>query len=195
MSAARSARRLVLFAVTADILRTPFGFGAALANRPARDYLFESGALFLAASLLAALSALISRDTTLLLAQSLALALVLAALLAGNTVALAAARLGAGQATPATLLPAAQFAAGFALAWLGAFKLAGLAATALLPDYSGSVLQALTVFGFLAPLLLAALLALEWPRRLAGLPEPTYYTPVALIFLALGLLLRLAGAA
>ena len=188
----------VLVAVTKEILHTPFAFGVAQAQRPAgqaRDYLIEAGAIFLGATVLAVLGAWLWPDDTLFEAQTVQIALILAALLVGNGVALVLARVTGRDGESRGLVSAALYGSGFALLWLAAFKLIGLIGPALVPNYSGSLFEALTVLGGLAGVLFGAFLLLEWPRRIKALEEGPYYGSVAVLFLVGGVVLEVTGAA
>ncbi len=98
--------------VTADILGAPFAFGATPSERPpslARDYLFQAGALFVATTLLGLLASLFRPDATLRLAQTVVSGAVLAALLAGNLVALAYMRVQDDDTDTGSLFVAAEY--------------------------------------------------------------------------------------
>lgn len=185
-------------AVTAEILRAPFGFGMAQLDRPpalADDYLAKAGALFLGLTLAGLIGDWLRPNGTLLPAQSAMSGLVLAALLAGNVVALGNRFLEEEAADVSGIVTAAKYGAGFGLVLLSAFKLIGLVGLVLVPDYSGSAVEAFTVLGGMGVLLFSIFPLLEWPRRIAELGEPGYYTVVAPLMLGFGLLLRLIGAA
>ena len=185
-----------LFEVTFDILKNPFSFGLHhfhRTDRQARDYLTNAGVIFLAATLLAWIAAFIWPDRTLFLAQAVVTGTVVAALAVGNLVALALARYADREVQTKTLATAALYGAGFNLLGLSAFKLVGLIGPALVPGYSGSLFEALTVLGFLGSLFYGAFLLIEWPRRIVALDERTYYAAVAGLFAAFGLLLKVNG--
>ncbi len=184
--------------VTAEILGAPFAFGATQVDRPpslARDYVLQAGALYLATTLVGLLASLFRPDATLLLAQTVVSGAVLASLLAGNLVALAYLRIEDDGTDTSGLVAAAQYGAGFSLVLLSLFRLLGLVGLAFVPGYNGSIYEALAVLGSMGAVLFSAFLVLEWPRRIVGLDEAPYYTAVALVFLGLGLLLKLTGAA
>ena len=198
MNAIRREPGVGVISITQEIFQAPFAFASVQAERPAglgRDYLVDAGVLFLATTLLGGLAALISPDHTLLVAQSVLIGVVVLALLAGTGVALAFARFGDSYVDTRELVSGAQYGAGFGLVLLSVFKLVGLVGPALVPNYSGSVYEALTVLGGMGVVLFAAFLMLDWPRRIARLDEGAYYTGVGGLFLAFGLLLKVTGIA
>ena len=201
MSAAPSFLRqpgLLLVCVTGEILKAPFGFALAQAERPphvAREYLFSAGGVFLVAMVLSGLGAVLWPDGTLLVAQSVLVGLAVLALLAGNGAALLLSRFSSRPADLASLLPAGMYASGFALVWLSVFRLVGLVGPALMPGYSGSLYEGLTVLAGMSICLFGVFLMLDWPRRVTGVDEGAYYAVVAGAFLVVGVLLRLAGLA
>ncbi len=185
-------------AVTTGILKAPFAFGLdhfQRSTRSARDYLFDAGVVFLGATLLAGLAALIWPDRTLVLAQTVVIGVVLTALLVGNLVALALARASGRDPDTGSLAAASLYGGGFGLLWVSVFKLVGLFGPALVPGYSGSVYEALTVLGGMGGVLFVAFLLLEWPRRIVALEEVSYYASVAGLFALVGILLKVTGAA
>jgi hypothetical protein len=184
--------------VTNEILRAPFAFGLHQLHRPgsvARAYAIDAGVIFLAATVLAWIAALVWPNSTLALAQAVVVGLGVVALLVGNGVALVLTRFSGRPAETGSLVIAALYGIGFSLLWVAAFKLVGLIGPALVPGYSGSAFEALTVLGGMGGVLFGALLLLEWPRRIAALEEGAYYTAVAGLFLILGIVLKLSGIA
>ncbi len=186
------------FDVTKELLKAPFSFVQHQLHRPghqARTYLIDAGVIFLAATLLAGIAAVIWPNSTLLTAQAVVIGMVVVALLVGNGVALVLTRLSGKTAESSSLATAALYGGGFSLLWVSAFKLVGLVGPALVPGYSGSPFEALTVLGGMGGVLFGALLLLEWPRRIAALEEGTYYTAVAALFLVVGVTLKVVGIA
>ncbi len=186
------------FAVTKELLRSPFTFGQHLLDRPghhARAYLIDAGVIFLAATLLATLAAWVWPDSTLSRAQAVVVGVVVVALLVGNGVALVLSRFSGRKAETSSLAVAALYGAGFSLLWVAAFKLIGLIGPALVPGYSGSAYEALTVLGGMGGVLFGAILLLEWPRRIAALDEGAYYSGVAALVLVVGIVLKATGVA
>jgi hypothetical protein len=184
--------------ITTEILQAPFAFGSQQADRPAElghSYLIDAAVLFLATTLLGALGSLIWPDPTLLVAQSVLIGVLVLALAAGNGVALAFAQFGGAYVDTGDLRSAAKYAAGFSLLLMSVFNLVGFFGSAIVPVYSGSILEALTVLSGMGVVLSAAFLLVEWPRRIVGLDEGAFYTGVGGVFLVAGLLLKATGIA
>ncbi len=197
LSAARWRPSEHFFEITKEFLHAPFAFGQQL-DRPgdqARAYLIDAGVIFLAATVLAALVGWVWPDSTLVRAQAVVLGVVVVALLVGNGVALVLSRFGGTPDQTGDLGVAALYGAGLSLLWVAAFKLVGLLGPALVPGYSGSAYEALTVLGGMGGVLFSAILLLEWPRRIAALDEAAYYSAVAAVVLAVGVVLKLTGVA
>ena len=187
-----------IVSITTEILQAPFAFGSLQVERPAdlgRSYLIDAGVVFLATTLLAVLGSLVWPDHTLALAQAVLVGLALLAIVAGNGVALAFAHLGGSYVDTTELASSAKYGAGFSLVLLSVFNVVGLAGSALVPDYSGSVFETLTVLSGMGVVLSAAFLLVEWPRRILGLDEGAFYTGVGGVFLVAGLFLKLVGIA
>lgn len=187
-----------IISITTEIVKAPFAFGTLQEQRPAelgRGYLVEAGAVFLATTVLAVLSSLVWPDHTLALAQSVLVGLVLLALGAGNGVALAFAHFSGSYVDTSELASAAKYGAGFSLVLLSVFNIVGTFGSALVPDYSGSVIETLTVLSGMGVVLSAAFVLVEWPRRILGLDEGAYYTAVGGLFLVAGLVLKATGVA
>lgn len=198
INAVRREPGIGIVSVTTEILKSPLAFSAQQAERPAelgRNYLFEAGVAFLATTLLSGLAGLIWPDHTHMLEQSVLIGLVLLALVVGNGVALAFAHFSGGAADTSEVSSVAKYGAGFSLVLLALGNLIALGGAALVPSYSGSVFEALTVLGGMGVVLFAAFLMLEWPRRVLQLDEGAYYAAVCAPFLVVGLLLKATGIA
>ncbi len=198
LNAIRREPGIGVVSVTTEIVKAPFAFGSAQEQRPVelgQAYLIEAGALFLATTLLAVLSSLVWPDHTLALAQAVLIGLVLLALAAGNGVALAFAQFSGSYVDTSELASAARYGAGFSLVLLSVFNVVGTLGSALVPDYSGSVFETLTVLSGMGVVLSAAFVLVEWPRRILGLDEGAYYTAVGGLFLVAGLVVKAIGVA
>lgn len=187
-----------VMAVTREILTSPFAFAADQAERPAelsRTYLFDAGVLFLATTVLGVLGGLVWPDQASVVAQSVLVGVALLALAAGYGVALAFGQLSDRYVDTDALASATKYGVGFSLVLISLFKLLTLAGAALVPSYSGSMAQALSVLGGMGLVLFSAFLLVEWPRRVLHLDEGGYYTAIGGIFLVAGLLLKTVGIA
>ena len=187
-----------IISITTEILKAPFAFGTLQAERPAdlgQSYLVDGAVVFLATTLLAVLSSLVWPDHTLALAQAVLIGIALLAMAAGNGVALALAQFGGRYVDTSELFSALKYGGGFSLVLLSVFNVVGMFGAVLVPNYSGSMLETLTVLSGMGVVLSAGFLLVEWPRRILGLDEGAFYTGVGGVFLVAGLFLKAIGVA
>jgi hypothetical protein len=172
-------------AVSRELISHPFAAGDDLAKRPGapRKYLLTAVAAFAVTVLLAYAVSSAQESTALSRVRWVALGLVLVSAVAGNAVAFVMARTTNRTVESWRFAAAVQYLVGLSLAGLAVVTFAGFVGEAILPNWQGSLLEAVVMVCYLGVGVAAVLLLLECPRRIMHLAESTYYGVVAILFL------------